>query len=114
MENDSDKVLKMKKKQLNERVEAIAELVQQKVSVAVRESIKSFTQQFFATLASDDMRKIPLENLAVGVVDLWQFFQEREIGKPKIRIYYWKPDTTLSSPLAERIVIDIVDRKSVV
>lgn len=109
MENDSDKVLRMKKKQLNERVEAIAELVQQKVNADVREPIKSFTQQFFATLASDDMRKIPLENLAVGVVDLWQFFQEREIGKPKIRIYYWKPDTTLSSPLAERIVIDIVN-----
>lgn len=99
----------MKRKQLNQRVETIAELVQSKVSDPVKQPIKSFTQQFFATLASDDMRKIPLENLAAGVLDLWGFFQEREAGKPKIRIYYWRPDAALPLPLAERIVIDIIN-----
>ncbi|OJX09331.1 MAG: hypothetical protein BGO77_04670 [Caedibacter sp. 37-49] len=99
----------MKKKQLNQRVEIIVDLVQSKVSDPLKHHIKSFTQQFFATLASDDMRKIPLENLAAGVLDLWEFFQERKAGKPKIRIYYWKPDVTLPLSLAERIVIDIIN-----
>src|SRR5690606_35724652 len=99
----------MKKKQLNERVETIVNLVQSKSNDPIKRPIKSFTQQFFATLASNDMRKIPLENLAEGVLDLWAYFQEREVGKPKIRIYYWKPDGTLPLTLAERIVIDIVN-----
>lgn len=99
----------MKRKQLNERVEVIVELVQNKVSEPVKQSVTRFTRQFFATLASDDMRKIPLENLAAGVLDLWDFFQQRDVGQPKIRVYYWKPDETLPVTVAERIVIDVVN-----
>ena len=91
----------------NQLLDQLIQLVFDHVPSEEHQIIEKFIRQFSVNPTYQDLKKIPLDRLALGLVDIWQFNKQREPNVPKIQVYYWKPDfvTTLS----DRIVINIIN-----
>ena len=69
--------------------------------------VDKFIRQFSTNPTYEDLHKIPLDRLATGLSDMWEFIKHRTPGEPKVKVYYWKPD--FETPLSDRIIIDIIN-----
>ena len=69
--------------------------------------VDKFIRQFSTNPTYEDLHKIPLDRLARGLSDMWEFIKHRTPGEPKVKVYYWKPD--FETPLSDRIIIDIIN-----
>lgn len=73
-----------------------------------RPLVATYVQHFYTTANQDLLSRVHEQQITQGLYDLWQFFRERPGNAPKFRVYLWQPDA--ASPLAERIMVDIVNK----
>ena len=92
-----------KKKLLDQLIKAVTH----SAPLSERVTLDRFVRQFTATSSYEDLSKLPLERLASGLLEVWDFIQYRKPGEPKVKVYYWKPD--FPTPLADRIVIHVIN-----
>ncbi len=69
--------------------------------------IDKFIDVFYANSPQDTFARARHEDVLEGISKVWEFFQTKENGKPKIDAFHWKPKE--GNAAAERIVINIVD-----
>ncbi|MGI4850880.1 MAG: NAD-glutamate dehydrogenase [Janthinobacterium lividum] len=91
----------------NQLLDQLMSIVFDHVPSGEHSVIEKFIRQFSVNPTYQDLKKIPLDRLALGLVDLWQFTKQRQQNVPKIQVYYWKPD--FQTTLCDRIVINIVN-----
>lgn len=96
-----------KQQQKEALLEEITGLVQKNFEPKHKDNIDQFINQFYQHPSYEEIQKLPTERIATGLSEMWEYIQERKVGEPKIKVYYWRPD--FKTHLSERIVINIVN-----
>ena len=69
--------------------------------------IQTFVHYFYDTQPLENLLKRTVETHVRVLLDLWQFYQHRPSGTPKVNVYIWRPD--VQGDVSERLIIDIIN-----
>lgn len=72
-----------------------------------RDLAEKFVRLFYTNPARDTVTRMKPEDIVQELQKIWDFYKQRPVNEPKIRIYRWTPDE--DNAFAERIIIDIVN-----
>ncbi|WP_340116289.1 NAD-glutamate dehydrogenase [Pelagibius sp. 7325] len=85
----------------------IIQAVHKRLSATKAKRAEAFVRQFFANVPPSDLRGETVENLAGGVLALWENLQQRAPGKASVRAY--NPDGTRDGWESPHSVIEIIN-----
>lgn len=88
-------------------IQEIVAYAKNEVSKTQKDLVHTFIENFYTNPDVDALSRLPISEVGNALVSLFNFFYERKVGEPKIRVFHWKPEKKLA--LAERIVVEIVN-----
>src|SRR5881628_3393494 len=88
-------------------VERLAAEVRSRVPAEQRENAEQFVRRYFALVAPDDIIYTSFDTLLGGALSLWEFGEQREPGKPKIRLF--NPTVETNGWALEHTVIEVIN-----
>src|SRR3989442_1576730 len=86
-------------------VNRLATEARARVADAGAESAEKFVRRYFALIAPDDIIYTSFDTLLGSALSLWAFGEQREPGKPKIRLF--NPSAEANGWALEHTVIEI-------
>jgi glutamate dehydrogenase len=88
-------------------VDRLAAEARKRVAPELGESAENFVRRYFANVAPDDVIYTSFETLLGGSLSLWEFGQQREPGKARVRLF--NPTVEANGWGLEHTVIEIVN-----
>ena len=91
----------------HELLNAILDVLTGSNQAGERRDLQQFMNSFYNEQPYENFIKRTVLTHARVLADLWQFYQQRSFGQPKIHVYVWRPE--IQDHVSERLVIDIIN-----
>ena len=87
-------------------IDAVADKLRKEIKGTEGSFCAEFARQFFATVAVDDLRDWPVDDLTGAAINFWSLIQTRTPGEIKIRIY--NPDFERDGWRTTHTVVEVI------
>ncbi|WP_286238141.1 NAD-glutamate dehydrogenase [Neptuniibacter halophilus] len=92
----------------SELLSPLYEMFQQRLPADVATQVTDFSRHYFQTATPEELAERSVDNLYGSTLSCWQFLEQFEPGKPKIRVY--NPDLEQHGWRANHTVIEILQQ----